>query len=66
MKISKYDKLNLVAGSLLDFLDQKGDTWVGMFIAKVGDDKFKFNNFANGQTQIIEVKNLQKIKLIRL
>lgn len=63
MHISKFIDLNLMPGDYILIINEKGERFGGTYLGQYNslNHTFKFQNNSNGQTETIEVHNLQML-----
>jgi hypothetical protein len=66
MSIYAFRELKLKYGELIYIVNEKGEGISGLYEDEYNpsNETFRFSNYSNGQTQIIEINKLQFIKRI--
>lgn len=64
MNTYSYQKLNLKYGDLIYIVNEKGEGITGTFENNYNSNQetFNFQNFSNGQNEIVEIQKLQSIR----
>jgi hypothetical protein len=64
MHIAAFKKLELEIGDYIWIMNERGEGYWGNYAGEYNpsNQTFKFKNHSNGQTETIEIQNLQKLQ----
>jgi len=64
MHFSEFEALKLSIGDLIHVMNEKGELLVGQYLGGYdrGNERFTFNNYGNGQTEIVHLNLVQMLR----